>query len=77
MSVLSNVLLWQGSYALVFPGQGSQFVGMAKALMADPVALAVFEEADSVLDEPITPLMCDGPEVCARAACRGRCWVGA
>lgn len=47
--------------ALTFPGQGSQFVGMGKDLAdAFPVARAVFDEVDSALESPLTPIMWDG-----------------
>ncbi len=49
-------------YAFVFPGQGSQSVGMGRALAeASPTAAAVFERADGALGEPITRLAWDGP----------------
>lgn len=49
-------------YAFVFPGQGSQSVGMGRALAAaSPAAAAVFTEADSALDGPIASLAWDGP----------------
>jgi [acyl-carrier-protein] S-malonyltransferase len=49
--------------AFVFPGQGSQFVGMGQALAhASPAAAAVFEAADAALGEPISRLAWDGPE---------------
>ena len=49
--------------ALVFPGQGSQAVGMGKALAdASPIARAVFEEVDHALGQNLFKLMCDGPE---------------
>ncbi len=49
--------------ALLFPGQGSQVVGMGKALCeASPVARAVFEEADRVLGFPLSRLCFEGPE---------------
>ena len=49
--------------AFVFPGQGSQAVGMGKALAAaSPVARAVFEEVDDALGERLSALMFDGPE---------------
>ena len=49
--------------ALLFPGQGSQFVGMGKALWNEsPAARAVFEEADSALGLPISRLCFEGPE---------------
>ena len=50
------------SYALVFPGQGSQAAGMGRSLAAaSPAAAAVFAEADDALDEPISRLAWDGP----------------
>jgi [acyl-carrier-protein] S-malonyltransferase len=50
------------SYALVFPGQGSQTVGMGRALaVSSPAAAAVFAEADAALNEPISRLAWDGP----------------
>jgi [acyl-carrier-protein] S-malonyltransferase len=49
-------------YALVFPGQGSQTVGMGRALSAaSPSAAAVFRDADAALDRPISSLAWDGP----------------
>lgn len=48
--------------AFTFPGQGSQAVGMGKALAdAFPVARAVFEEVDAALGEKLTAVMWDGP----------------
>jgi len=48
--------------ALVFPGQGSQSVGMGQALVpASPAAAAVFAAADGALDEPISELAWNGP----------------
>ena len=48
--------------AFVFPGQGSQSVGMGRALAAaSPAARAVLAEADAALEAPITPLAWDGP----------------
>ncbi|WP_099555879.1 ACP S-malonyltransferase [Hartmannibacter diazotrophicus] len=49
--------------AFVFPGQGSQAVGMGKALAeAYPAARAVFEEVDDVLGQKLSAVMWDGPE---------------
>jgi [acyl-carrier-protein] S-malonyltransferase len=48
--------------AFTFPGQGSQVVGMGKALAeAFPVARAVFEETDDALGEKLTATIWDGP----------------
>ena len=50
------------SYALVFPGQGSQSVGMGRSLAAaSRSAAAVFREADAALDGPISAVAWDGP----------------
>lgn len=49
--------------ALLFPGQGSQHVGMACALAADhAVAARTLEEADDVLGLPLSRVMADGPK---------------
>jgi [acyl-carrier-protein] S-malonyltransferase len=50
------------SIALLFPGQGSQSVGMGKAL-ADtyPAARAVFDEVDDALGERLSALIWEGP----------------
>lgn len=48
--------------AFTFPGQGSQAVGMGKALAdAFPVARAVFDEVDAALGEKLTAIIWDGP----------------
>ena len=48
--------------AFVFPGQGSQAVGMGRALAeAFPAARAVFEEVDEALSQKLSTLMWDGP----------------
>ena len=50
------------SFAFVFPGQGSQAVGMGKALAdAFAPARAVFEEVDAALGEKLTRTMWEGP----------------
>jgi [acyl-carrier-protein] S-malonyltransferase len=49
--------------ALVFPGQGSQKVGMGGAwAKASPVARRTLEEADAALGMPLTRLCWEGPE---------------
>src|SRR5215207_1955755 len=48
--------------AFIFPGQGSQAVGMGKALAeAFPQARAVFEEIDAALAQKLSALMFEGP----------------
>ena len=48
--------------AFTFPGQGSQAVGMGKALAEQfPVARAVFDEVDEALGEKLTAIIWDGP----------------
>jgi [acyl-carrier-protein] S-malonyltransferase len=48
--------------AFVFPGQGSQSVGMGRALAeAVPAAAAVFAEVDDALGEALSRTMWDGP----------------
>ena len=48
--------------AFVCPGQGSQSVGMGRALAErSPAAAAVFAAADSALGEAISTLAWDGP----------------
>jgi [acyl-carrier-protein] S-malonyltransferase len=48
--------------AFVFPGQGSQALGMGRELaQAYPAAKAIFDEADALLGFPLSQLMWDGP----------------
>lgn len=48
--------------AFIFPGQGSQAVGMGKALAeASPVAREVFGEVDEALGQHLSRLMAEGP----------------
>ena len=49
--------------AYLFPGQGSQSVGMGRDLyQSSPAARAVFEEVDQALGYPLTRLILEGPE---------------
>ena len=51
------------SLAFIFPGQGSQAVGMGVDLAANfAAARAVFEEVDEALKQKLSVLMRDGPE---------------
>ncbi|WP_316861260.1 ACP S-malonyltransferase [uncultured Cohaesibacter sp.] len=51
------------SIAFTFPGQGSQAVGMGKALADEfAVARAVYEEVDEALGEKLSDIMWNGPE---------------
>ena len=48
--------------AFTFPGQGSQAVGMGKALAeAFPAARAVFDEVDAALGEKLSAVLWEGP----------------
>ena len=49
--------------AIIFPGQGSQQIGMGRDLHdAFPAARAVFQEVDEALGEPLSRLMFEGEE---------------
>lgn len=51
------------SQALVFPGQGSQALGMGKALAENfPVAKQVFAEVDDALSQKLSSIMWDGTD---------------
>ena len=48
---------------VVFPGQGSQFVGMGRDLFENhPVAREVFEEVDDTLNQKLSKITFNGPE---------------
>ncbi len=49
------------SLAFVFPGQGSQAVGMLDAFAADATVAAVLSQADASLGEPLSQLIANGP----------------
>lgn len=48
--------------AFVFPGQGSQSVGMMKGFEAHPEVRATFDEASTVLGQDLWQLVLEGPE---------------
>lgn len=49
-------------HAFVFPGQGSQYVGMGAALVErSPAAASVLERADATLGFPLSRLILEGP----------------
>ena len=51
------------SITFVFPGQGSQTVGMGKDLAdAFPAARAVFQEVDEALGQKLSQIMWEGPQ---------------
>lgn len=64
-SLLCDGKLYGGAMsdlAFIFPGQGSQYVGMGKELAdAFAAARAVFEEVDETLGEGLSRLMWEGP----------------
>ena len=47
--------------AFVFPGQGSQSVGMLDGFAGSPAVQGLLEQADSALGEPLTTLIAQGP----------------
>src|SRR5690606_17151633 len=47
--------------AFVFPGQGSQAVGMLDGFAASPAVQALLAQADAALGEPLSRLIAQGP----------------
>jgi [acyl-carrier-protein] S-malonyltransferase len=51
------------TFAFVFPGQGSQVVGMGREIYdASPIAREVFQEIDDVLGQKLSKIMFEGPQ---------------
>ena len=49
--------------AIIFPGQGSQYVGMGKDLHErNPIARELFERADALLGFSLSKICFEGPE---------------
>ncbi|HEX5692141.1 MAG TPA: ACP S-malonyltransferase [Roseiflexaceae bacterium] len=60
MDILNSM---KARIAFVFPGQGSQYVGMGKQLYdTSPAARAIFEQADSILGFSLSTLCFEGPQ---------------
>jgi len=49
------------NYALLFPGQGSQYVGMGKGFLLTAKGISLVKRAEDVLSLPLKKLMLDGP----------------
>src|SRR3954464_3523263 len=49
-------------HAFVFPGQGSQAVGMMKGFDAQPIVRKTFDEASGVLGDDLWQLVVEGTE---------------
>lgn len=59
---LNPETLLPGNIAVVFPGQGSNWVGMGKALKeASPAAAGFFQQADDIVDFPLSQICFEGP----------------
>jgi len=59
---LSTALTKMTSYALLFPGQGSQYVGMTEQLSGQPAADSIFRTAERILGYDLKALCVSGPQ---------------
>ncbi len=60
MDILNSM---KAKIAFVFPGQGSQYVGMGMQLYdTSPAARRIFEQADAILEFPLSTLCFEGPQ---------------
>ena len=50
------------SYALLFPGQGSHYVGMTEKLSGQPAADSIFRTAERILGHDLKALCVSGPQ---------------
>ncbi len=57
-----EVLMIKKNFAFVFPGQGAQYVGMAKEFYEIPEYKHFFEEANERIGYDLTDIMFEGPE---------------
>ena len=63
MSSKNTTIDTKSKFAFLFPGQGSQIVGMGKELYENSVAAKlVFDEIDDALNQPLSKLIFEGPE---------------
>ena len=48
--------------AFIYPGQGSQTVGMGESFLSDSKSLEFFKQADEVLSVNLSQMMLEGPQ---------------
>ena len=50
-------------FSVIFPGQGSQIVGMGKSFMKNLILVkGLFKEADETLQMPLSKIILEGPK---------------